>query len=100
MTEKTESIQPGDFYEDCFFHPCLCVSAENGELTGVSLVDGSFPRACHEAQWHVRQLSLDEAMHWKFLGPLNRTNNDLPWVAKVVGPSAAAFRIPKCRGPN
>ena len=49
-----DPIQPGDFYEDCRYHPVLCVSAdyspEVDDLQGISLVDGGLgscsPRHC------------------------------------------------------
>lgn len=89
------TIRNGDYYEDCFFHPCLCVSSEDGELIGVSLVDGSFPRSCHVVQCGVRKLTLEEAMHWKFFGPIDRENGDLPWVKGETGPCAAVFKLGK-----
>jgi hypothetical protein len=38
-------IKIGDIYEDCGFHPCLCVKIdeEDDEVQGISLVDGSYP---------------------------------------------------------
>jgi hypothetical protein len=42
-----DQIKPGDYYEDCGYHPCICVSvnAEDDEILGISLVDGSYPAA-------------------------------------------------------
>ncbi len=66
-------IQPGNYYEDCAFHPCLCISSDDDEITGVSLVDGSHPRACSIPHCGVRRLTFEEALHWKFFGPLDQT---------------------------
>ena len=38
-------ISPRDLYEGTFYHPCLCIAVENKEVTGISLIDGSYPRA-------------------------------------------------------
>jgi hypothetical protein len=67
-------IRPGDFYEDCFFHPCLCigVEADGDEITGISLVDGSFPRGWSATHCGVRKLTKEEAIHWRIFGPQDR----------------------------
>ena len=42
-------IQVGDIYEDCSFHPVLCTAVDEVAgvvLSGISLIDGSFPRSC------------------------------------------------------
>ncbi len=64
-------ITIGDYYEDSAFHPCLCISVEDGAVNGISLVDGSYPRCCSVPGCGVRKLSLQEALHWKFYGPLD-----------------------------
>jgi hypothetical protein len=28
-------IRPGDFYEDCFYHPCLCIRVLDDEVSGI-----------------------------------------------------------------
>lgn len=33
-------IRPGDFYEDCAYHPCLCIRVFEDEVSGISLADG------------------------------------------------------------
>jgi hypothetical protein len=58
---------PGDIYEDSAFHPCLCLGLEGGDPWGVSLIDGSYPRAC--AVEVARKLTFAEAWEWKMLGP-------------------------------
>jgi hypothetical protein len=64
-------IAPGDYYEDCSYHPCLCITVdEDGDgLTGISLVDGSYPRSCSFRHCGVRKLTLSEVVLWKQHGP-------------------------------
>ena len=62
-------IKPGDIYEDPFCHPCLCVKLENGEVIGISLVDGTYPRTPDIGISDVRSLTLQEAWHWRRFGP-------------------------------
>jgi hypothetical protein len=45
-TDGPEDIKPGDIYEDCAFQPILCTYNEGGEISGISLIDGSYPRWC------------------------------------------------------
>jgi hypothetical protein len=64
-------INVGDYYEDCAYHPCICVkvNAEDDEIQGVSLVDGSYPRSCSVEHCGVQKLTLEEALKWKLYGP-------------------------------
>ena len=63
-------LKPGDLYEDCSYHPCLCVAvADSDEVRGISLVDGSYPRSCSISRCGVRRLSVEEARQWKQFGP-------------------------------
>lgn len=40
-------IRPGDIFEDCAYHPVLCLEVHEDEsISGVSLIDGSGPRNC------------------------------------------------------
>jgi hypothetical protein len=74
---KSEAeIHVGDFYEDCAFHPCLCISvgAEAevpAAVEGVSLVDGSV-RDCNARHCGLRLLTLEEAIQWKLHGPADQ----------------------------
>lgn len=70
-------IKVGDIYEDCAFHPCLCVKvdSEDDELLGISLIDGSYPRGCSIGHCGVQLLTLEEALEWKRYGP---PQSDLP----------------------
>jgi hypothetical protein len=66
-------IKLGDYYEDCAYHPCICmhINAEADEILGISLVDGSYPRACSITHCGVQKLTLEEALKWKLFGPEN-----------------------------
>lgn len=67
--QLADELHPGDFYEDCAYHPCLCIGTGMGMVEGISLVDGSFPRQCGVPQCGVRKLTLEEAIQWRFCGP-------------------------------
>jgi hypothetical protein len=64
-------ISVGSFYEDCAFHPCLCIAVwpEHGSIRGISLVDGSFPRGCDIDRCGIRILTAEEAITWRLYGP-------------------------------
>ena len=66
---EADQLKPGDIYEDPYYHPCLCLAVENLEATGISLIDGSYPRAADIGVSDVRKLTLEEAWHWKMFGP-------------------------------
>jgi hypothetical protein len=72
-----DTFKPGDYYEDCSLHPCLCTEVdEHGGISGISLIDGSSPRSCDIVRCGVRKLTLDEVMLWKRKGPQDL---DQPW---------------------
>ena len=62
-------IQHGQLYEDCEYHPCLCVVTGQGEVWGISLIDGTQPRSCDLRMCGVRILSVEEAWDIKQNGP-------------------------------
>ena len=62
-------ISHGQIYEDCAYHPCLCVGTGEGQVWGISLIDGSQPRGCDLRMCGVRILSIDEAWQIKIHGP-------------------------------
>jgi hypothetical protein len=62
-------ICPGQIYEDCAYHPCLCLGVEDGQVWGISLIDGSQPRCCDLRTCGVRILTLEEAWEIKCRGP-------------------------------
>ena len=63
-------LSPGDYYEDCAYHPCLCIHIHKKErmVDGVSLVNGVW-RQCGVPHCGVRKLTLEEAITWRFFGP-------------------------------
>ena len=62
MGEQLPDIRRGDFYEDCRYHPMLCVELRDGdELVGISLVDGVMS-SCSLGFCGVEKLTLDEAL--------------------------------------
>lgn len=67
--DDADELHAGDFYEDCAYHPCLCIRTDMGMVEGISLVDGSFPRQCGVPQCGVRKLTFEEAIDWRFFGP-------------------------------
>ena len=80
-------LKAGDFYEDAFYHPCLCfyVNFDDDEVRGVSLIDGSWPRSASIAHGFVRKLSLAEVAHYKFFGPLDATlEGDQDWTSLIT----------------
>jgi hypothetical protein len=58
-------IRVGDIYEDCSFHPVLCTEIDDDGwvvLSGISLIDGSFPRSCDgQYCWPIR-IPVEEVM--------------------------------------
>ena len=65
------NLAPGDVYEDCAWHPVLCVSVdyENDEICGISLIDGTYPRSCSLRHCGVRKLTVEEAWEVRQKGP-------------------------------
>ena len=73
MPEKVHrpgDIRPGDLFEDCRFHPCLCydVSDDEDHIFGISLIDGSTWQ-CSICGCCLRKLTPAEAWRWKSEGP-------------------------------
>ena len=60
-----EHLFPGDFFEDCRYHPCLCVIGNelNGDemVSGISLIDGS-EVYCSARNCGIVRLNFYEAM--------------------------------------
>jgi hypothetical protein len=69
LRAETGPVEPGKIYLDREFHPCLCVDTSKFHLWGVSLVDGSMPRACDLRDGSVRALSAAEAYLIRTAGP-------------------------------
>ena len=55
-------IKPGDIYEDCAFHPVLCLEAYEDTVIGVSLIDASFPRNCSIRHCGVVKLAPEDVI--------------------------------------
>lgn len=79
-------LAPGDIYEDCKFHPVVCVEVNYDEdsISGVSMIDGSYPRSCSLRFCGVRKLSIAEAWEIRQRGPLDdedrlRIANEKRW---------------------
>lgn len=59
------NVEPGDLYEDAFYHPCLCIGVSGGIAWGVSLIDGNYPRETDMHRGGIRKLTLEEAWSMK-----------------------------------
>lgn len=72
-------LAPGDIYEDCRFHPVVCVEVdyEGDSISGVSMIDGSFPRCCSLRFCGVRKLTVGEAWEIRRHGPLEAEDRRL-----------------------
>lgn len=64
-------LSPGDLYEDCSFHPVVCVEVDydRDEIFGISLIDGSYMRSCSLRFCGVRKLTIEEAWKIRRYGP-------------------------------
>lgn len=86
-------LKPGDYYEDCCFHPCLCTDVDTSTggmaISGISLVNGSSPRGCSVPGCAVRRLTFEEAMEWRFFGPRDAevAEEDRWWIPFTAIPS-------------
>lgn len=59
----TANLKPGMIYEDCSFHPCLCTNVgADGEVNGISLIDGSAPRGCDLHHCGVEVLTVTDVL--------------------------------------
>jgi hypothetical protein len=92
---------PGDIFEDCRYHPCLCcdISDDGKAIFGISLVDGSTIH-CSISHCGVRKLTLAEAWRWKSEGqrqlPLTRqshtTRGHALWLSGAAGSGESGGR--------
>lgn len=75
-------LLPGDLFEDCRFHPCLCTEANSVDdrdgVSGISIVDGT-PCNCSMAHCGLRKLTVEEAVQWKYHGPGDQVIDDHWW---------------------
>jgi hypothetical protein len=65
MVSPIDKITVGGIYEDCSFHPCLCILIQGDDIEGISLVDGSSPRSCSVAHCGPTALTVSEAVSIK-----------------------------------
>jgi hypothetical protein len=79
---KPGELRPGDLFEDCRHHPCLCTEANSPDdpdgISGISLVDGT-PSGCSIANCGLRKLTVEEAVRWKYHGPTDAVVDDHWW---------------------
>lgn len=63
-------VQVGDYYEDCGYHPLLCIESDyvKDTLTGISLVNGNI-RSCSCYSCGVKKLTKEQAIQWRLAGP-------------------------------
>ena len=97
---NASELARGDIYEDCAYHPCLCVSVGEPDdpdgVLGISLVDGSYPHSCSVEHCGVRRLTVDEALQWRSHGPSDVVlEPEYRWWDKPRGPEQvfAVIRI-------
>ncbi|MEU5279470.1 hypothetical protein AB0G87_24010 [Streptomyces asoensis] len=75
-------IQVGDIYEDCSFHPVLCTAVDDVAgvvLSGISLIDGTFPRSCDALYCGPVRIGVGDVMAIKedFDGYVRRRKEEL-----------------------
>jgi hypothetical protein len=65
VPNKHHPFVVGGLYEDCAYHPCLCIEIDEAErcLMGISLMDGSLPRSCSIDHCGPEVLTVHEAVH-------------------------------------
>ena len=61
VEEEMPNIQIGEFYEDCRYHPMLCLGKDGEDLTGLDLIDGTEGWGCSERHCGVIRLTIQEA---------------------------------------
>ncbi|MCC6737872.1 MAG: GNAT family N-acetyltransferase [Planctomycetia bacterium] len=84
---RPEDLRPGELFEDCRYHPCLCIESgaphDRDAVYGISLVDGS-PCGCSITHCGLRKLTVAEAVRWKNHGPPD-ADVDKPWWGEAAG---------------
>lgn len=65
---NADRIRRGEFYEDCRYHPMLCIQPssrpDDDEMVGISLIDGGIG-SCGEEHCGVVRMSVEEAIERK-----------------------------------
>lgn len=54
------TIEVGQIYRDCSYHPVLCTEVYDDDVAGVSLIDGSSPRSCSIRHCGVEVMDWDD----------------------------------------
>ena len=58
--KSKKGIKLGDIYEDCAYHPVLCLESDDDDIAGISLLDGSEPRSCSIKHCGIRKMKSEE----------------------------------------
>lgn len=79
-------ITRGDFYEDCRYHPMLCVAVnhDHDELLGISLVVGGNPGACSATHCGAIPMTPEEAIERALGWDDFAREHDLPTRAEAL----------------
>jgi hypothetical protein len=90
----SKRIKRGEFYEDCRYHPMLCIKPaqdDDDELIGVSLING-MTGSCSEAHCGVVPMTVEEAIErkvdWNAFAEKHGLPNPFPrdaWPPNEVG---------------
>ena len=67
--KSRRDIKPGDFYECCNYHPCLCTEVSEDDISGISLVNGGYPMSCSITHCSSMKMSAREAILSRLCGP-------------------------------
>jgi hypothetical protein len=99
-------LKPGDIYEDCAFHPVLCLGVDytKDEVWGVSLVDGTHPSSCSLIHCGIRRLTPRQAWEIKMRGPrqengLTPISRDKQWWSEGSAKDQSRVRLVGPRRP-
>lgn len=76
---ERDYVRMGDFYEDCRYHPMVCIENDDGDLSGVSLVSGGIG-SCSIGHCGVVRLTYQQAYD---LMEKWREVEDLPYGEKM-----------------
>ncbi len=87
-TDEPVAIKPGDIYEDCAFQPILCTYSEGGQLSGISLIDGSYPRWCDIGGCGPVKLSIADVIAARTDWTTYRKHREDMFAAEYPPPSA------------
>lgn len=69
-------ISRGDYYEDCGYHPRICIYASNTDIQGVSLVDGTISD-CSIRYCRPKKITQEAAIRIRTFGPYGKKRDYL-----------------------